>query len=109
MVALYGHVDLDRDESAGIDLNGQIVNKGGIILKHLYSETVGGPHLHFEIRYYRANDPGSETFYGGNSWPFGNPDFSEPSAGPWSYGYWHPSIGYGFAHAENHGLHFYDD
>ena len=28
----------------------------------------------------------------------------EPSAGPWSYGYWDPDIGCGFAEPRNHGL-----
>jgi hypothetical protein len=55
-VTLYVHVDLDLDEAGGLSLDGQIVKAGGLISQHLYSDTVGGPLLHFEIRYYRADD-----------------------------------------------------
>ena len=75
--------------------------------KHLYSGTRGGPHLHFEIRYYRSEDTGNETFYGNSIGPGGSSDLTEPSAGSWSYGYWNPDIGYGFGNPKNHGLFFY--
>ena len=106
IVTIYANVDLDLDENDSLFMDGQSVNCGDLISKHLYADTVGGPHLHFEIRYYRKDDIGNETFYGGNSGPFGNPDFTEPSAGIWIHGYWHPNIGYGFAHHKNHGLFF---
>ena len=70
---------------------------------------MGGPHLHFEIRYYRENDTGYEEFYGSGTGPNANLDFTEPSAGIWSYGFWNPDIGYGFADPRNHGLFFYED
>lgn len=99
MVTLYAHIDLDLDSADNLILDGQFVNKGDIISKHLYSGTLGGPHLHFEIRYYRPTDIGDEEYYG---WSGGNPDFTEPSTGSWSYGYWNPNNGYGFANPENH-------
>lgn len=97
MVSLYAHIDLDLDAQENIDLDGKFVNKGDLISKHLYSGTVGGPHLHFEIRYYRDTDDGNEDFYGGN---VGNNTM--PSSGSWSYGYWNPDTGYGFANQLNH-------
>lgn len=97
---LYGHIDLDLDEAGGLMLNGQVVEKGDLVSRNLYSETRGGPHLHFEIRYYRPDDAGDEEFYGG-------PSYSEPSSGPWLYGYWNPQVGYGFGHPGNHGLTLY--
>ncbi|MDF7824963.1 M23 family metallopeptidase [Pontiellaceae bacterium B12227] len=96
---LYAHIDLDLDEADGLLMNGQTVAKGDLVSQNLYSGTMGGPHLHFEIRYYRAADTGEEEFYGG-------PLYSEPSSGPWLYGYWDPQVGYGFAHPGNHGLVF---
>jgi len=99
MVTLYAHIDLDLDSADNLILDGEFVNKGDIISKHLYSGTLGGPHLHFEIRFYRPTDGGDEEYYG---WSGGNPDFTEPSTGSWSYGYWGPNIGYGFANPENH-------
>ncbi len=97
VVVFYGHIDLDLDEADGIDLDGQFVKKGDLVSKHLYSGTMGGPHLHFEIRYYRKADSGLEDFYGGQT-----EDKTIPSAGPWSYGYWNNNSGYGFAHPLNH-------
>ena len=97
IMTLYGHVDLDLDLADGLDLEGQYVQKGDIISKHLYSGTMGGPHLHFEIRYYRPSDTGSEDFYGGQVG-----DKTSPSSGIWTKGYWNPSEGYGFAHPLNH-------
>ncbi|VGO15171.1 hypothetical protein PDESU_03753 [Pontiella desulfatans] len=96
---LYGHIDLDLDEADGLWMDGKAVQKGELVSRNLYSGTMGGPHLHFEIRYYRADDAGAEEFYGG-------PAYSEPSAGPWLYGYWDPQIGYGFADPVNHGFAF---
>ncbi len=104
LVTLYAHIDLDLDEADSLNINEQHVNKGDIISKHLYSGTLGGPHLHFEIRYYRAGDNGTETFYG-----FANPnlpELTEPSAGNWSYGVWNPTVGYGFGNPISHGLDF---
>jgi len=99
IVVLYGHIDLNLDELDGRYLNGQSVNKGDTISKHLYSETVGGPHLHFEIRYYRPTDVGNEDYYG---WSGGSTSYTEPSSGPWTYGFWDTNYGYGFANPENH-------
>jgi len=104
LVTLYGHVDLDLDTASGLLLNGQAVAAGDLISRHLYAGTMGGPHLHFEIRYYRPGDGGDEEFYGGRAGPHGNPLFTEPSAGTWSYGFWHPTIGYGYADPRNHGI-----
>lgn len=101
MVTLYAHIDLDLDSTVNILLDGQYVNQGDIVSKHLYSGTVGGAHLHFEIRYYRPGENGDEGFYGFVG-PGGSSTITEPSAGSWSYGYWNPNIGYGFANIENH-------
>jgi len=97
MVTFYAHIDLDLDAIDNINLDGQYVNKGDLVSKHLYSGTMGGPHLHFEIRYYRPTDTGIEDFYGGNVG--GN---TAPSSGSWLYGFWNPNFGYGFAHPDNH-------
>ncbi|MCD4654339.1 M23 family metallopeptidase, partial [bacterium] len=97
MVTLYAHIDLDLDEADSIFMDGQYVNEGDLISKHLYSGTMGGPHLHFEIRYYKSTDQGDETYYG-----FSNSEFTEASAGIWTYGYWNPDIGYGFGNPVNH-------
>ncbi len=99
IVTLLAHLDIDLDEGAGLLLNNQLVKRGDLVSKHLYAETMGGPHLHLEIRYYRPDDAGTEEFYG---LPFGNADFTELSAGPWSKGYWHPDVGYGFGDPVNH-------
>ena len=101
MVTLYAHLDLDMDSADNIILDGQEINQGDVVSKHLYSGTLGGPHLHYEIRYYRTNDAGDEEFYGFVG-PGGSTTLTEPSAGSWSYGYWHPDYGYGFADPENH-------
>ena len=100
LVTIYGHIDLDLDEADSLVMNGQYVQAGDLISRHLYAGTVGGPHLHFEIRYYRPEDAGYETYYG-----FNDPAFTEPSAGIWSYGYWDPDVGYGFGDALNHGVY----
>ena len=102
LVTIYAHIDLDLDELESLYQEGDYVSKGTLISKHLYTETVGGPHLHFEVRYYRATDVGNEEFYGGYG-----ADFTEPSAGYWEYGYWNPSIGYGYANVKNHQLFLY--
>lgn len=99
LITLYAHIDLDMDEFNLMFMNGKNVKKGDLISKHLYSGTVGGPHLHFEIRYYRPNDIGDETFYGLKS-----STLTEQSSGIWIYGYWDPYIGYGFGNPKNHGL-----
>jgi len=96
MVTLYAHIDLDLDSVDNLNMNGQYVTKGDLVSKHLYSGTMGGPHLHFEIRYYRSTDTALEDFYGGNIG--GN---TSPSSGSWMYGYWNPNNGYGFAHPLN--------
>ena len=100
IVTIYGHIDLDLDEGGGLTMNGQTVARGDLVSRHLYSGTVGGPHLHFEIRYYRAGEVGTEGYYGIAV----NPAYTEPSAGPWTYGYWDPDVGYGFADPHNQGL-----
>ena len=105
IVTIYAHLDLDLDEADGISMNKRFVKKGELVSKHLYADTVGGPHLHFEIRYYRPGDTGTETFYGFYV-PRAHSELTEPSAGPWSYGYWNPTVGYGFGDPKNHGLSF---
>jgi murein DD-endopeptidase MepM/ murein hydrolase activator NlpD len=102
LVTIYAHVDLDLDAVESLYKEGDFVSKETLISKHLYAETVGGPHLHFEVRYYRATDVGNEEFYGGYG-----ADFTEPSAGYWEYGYWNPSVGYGYANVKNHQLFLY--
>ena len=104
LVTIYAHIDLDLDEAGSINMNGQNVNKGDLISKHLYSETVGGPHLHFEIRYYRPDDIGTETYYSITNTSL--PNITEPSAGQWIYGLWNPKVGYGFGNPINHGPDF---
>jgi len=106
LVTLYAHLDLDLDEADGLLMDGQTVQAGDRISGHLYAETVGGPHLHYEIRYYRPADVGDENFYGSDVGPDADADLTEPSAGPWSYGVWNPQIGYGFGDPLNHGLLF---
>lgn len=69
-----------------------------MISKNLWSGTRGGPHLHFEIRYYRPADNGTEEFYGFRE--------SVPGAGDWPYGKWDPDVGYGFGDPKSHGLSF---
>lgn len=101
MVVLYAHIDLELDEGADLSLDGKIVQQGDIVSKHLYSGTLGGPHLHYEIRYYRTADDGDEDFYGFVG-PDGSTTLTKPSAGNWQYGFWNPDIGYGYANPENH-------
>lgn len=96
LVTLYAHVDLDLDEKDGLFLDGKTVKAGDLISKNLWSGTKGGPHLHFEIRYYRPSDNGTEEFYGFRG--------SMPSSGKWPYGKWDPEHGYGFGDPSNHGL-----
>jgi hypothetical protein len=97
MLTLYGHIELDLDSAANLDLDGKFVHKGDLVSRNLYSGTRGGPHLHFEIRYYRSSDSGNEDFYGGRV-----AEKTSPSAGSWTYGFWNPDAGYGFAHPANH-------
>ncbi len=105
MVTLYAHIDLALDEAGGLSLNGQTVQTGELVSRNLYSETMGGSHLHFEIRYYRPSEIGTEEFY---AFVIGSSTvYTEPSAGVWSYGFWMPSTGYGFGDPKNHGLIFY--
>ena len=103
IVTLYGHIDLDLDSTAGLVMGGQYVERGDTVSMNLYSETVGGPHLHFEIRLYRPGDVGDELFYSFVG-PEGSETYTEQSVGSWSYGYWNPSVAYGFANPENHML-----
>jgi murein DD-endopeptidase MepM/ murein hydrolase activator NlpD len=98
LVTLYGHVDLDLDEADGLSMNGKRVKAGDLISKNLWSGTRGGPHLHFEIRYYRPSDNGTEEFYGFRQ--------AVPGAGDWPYGKWNPDVGYGYGDPKNHGLIF---
>jgi len=99
IVVIYAHIDLELDIANGLLMEGQYVNKGDLVSNHLYSQTVGGPHLHYEIRYYKTSDVGNEEFYG---WAGGNTAYTEPSAGIWEYGAWDPNFGYGFADPENY-------
>ena len=103
LVTLYGHVDLDLDEADSSSIDGRQVRQGDLVSRHLYSGTRGGPHLHFEIRYYRKDDAGTETFYGDPA-TSGSADLTEPSARPWSYGSWNADVGYGFGNPKHHGL-----
>lgn len=96
MVTIYAHIELDLDTASQLNLDGQYVKKGDLVSKHLYSGTMGGAHLHFEVRYYRTTDTGFEDFYGGNVG-----DKTVKSNGSWSYGYWNPVSGYGFSHPLN--------
>jgi len=106
LVTLYAHIDLDLDEADGLILNGATVLAGDLISQHLYAGTVGGPHLHFEIRYYRPTDIGREEFYG-FAGPRSDPSLTELSASPWPHGIWNPSVGFGFGDPRNHGLTLY--
>ncbi|AMC10317.1 hypothetical protein Lupro_03185 [Lutibacter profundi] len=101
LVTLYAHIDLDLDESQLIQLNGLYVNKGDLVSENLYSGTMGGAHLHFEIRFYRNSEIGNEEFY---SWK-SNGVYTVQSTGTlWFYGYWNSSIGYGFGNPINFGI-----
>ncbi len=100
LVTIYAHIDLDKDENNNLYMDGTQVNQGDIVSKNLYSETVGGPHLHFEIRFYRDNENIDEDFY---YWQQ-NETYTIPSSGIWSYGYWNPNIGYGYGNPENMGI-----
>lgn len=100
LVTIYAHLDLELDAKEGL-ANARYVQKGEVISKNLYRDTVGGAHLHFEIRYYRASDVGNEEFYGMQS-----TTLNVPSAGEWEYGYWNPNVGYGFGNPKNHGVGF---
>ena len=103
-VTIYAHIDLDLDRADGLSLDGKDIRKGDVVSRHLYSGTRGGPHLHFEIRYYRPRDAGHETFYGFRFPWAQDSDLSKKSAGPWLYGYWDPNVGFGFADPSNHGV-----
>jgi len=100
LVTLYGHVDLDLNEKDGLSLDGQTVKAGDLISKHLYAETRGGPHLHFEIRYYRQDDKGDEEFYGFQQ--------ETPGSGDWPWGRWDPDVGFGYGQPHNHALVLYE-
>lgn len=101
MVTIYGHVDLNLDSLQQVLPAGKYVKRGDVISKNLYAGTRGGPHLHFEIRYYRKSDSGEEEFYGFTR-RNGEGKFTEPSAGKWNYGFWNPETGYGYANPKNH-------
>ncbi len=101
--SIYAHIDLDLDEADSLFMDGTYVQKGDLVSKYLYFGTAGGPHLHFELRYYRPENIIPEKFYGFAE----TSTLTDPSAGPWSYGYWNPDIGYGYADPKNHGLVFY--
>lgn len=110
MVTIYAHLSLDLD--SGMPSSGSQVTKGQLISQHLYSQTKGGPHLHFEVRYYRPTDnvtnnctlngttTGLPEYYG---WPASS-SLTTKSSGPWSLGYWDPSVGYGFGYPPHQGL-----
>ena len=48
LVTVYAHIELN--EADGLLLEGKLVQKGELLSNHLYSGTMGGPHLHFEVR-----------------------------------------------------------
>ena len=101
IVSIYAHLDLDLDSAQHINLEGKTVKKGELISKNLYAKTVGGPHLHFEIRYYRNTDTGDEEFYGFKGMP-GTKAFWQKSAGSWTFGVWNPDVAYGYANPDNY-------
>ena len=105
LVTILGHIDLDLDEGDSLFMDGVYVEQGNIVSRHLWSGTTGGPHLHWEVRYYRPEDAATESFYG-MSPPWGDESFTAQSEGPWGYGFWNPDVGYGFGRAENHGVSF---
>ena len=78
-------------------MNGKEIHIGDTLSTHLYANTMGGPHLHFEVRYYRPEDTPPTEFYGINPVLY-----TTPSTEPWPYGRWNPEIGYGYGHPENH-------
>ena len=100
LVSIYAHIDLDEDESNHLFMDGTKVKKGDIISENLYSETVGGPHLHLEIRFYRNDESSNDEFY---HWQQ-NSTYTAPSAGIWTYGYWNLNIGYGYGNPQNMGI-----
>lgn len=104
LVTLYGHIDLDLNEADGLSLDGKQIKKRELVSRHLYSETKGGPHLHFEVRYYRPGDNGDESFYGLARPDSDDAGFAKPSAGTWTLGHWNPDIGYGYGDPHNHGI-----
>lgn len=102
LVTLYGHIDLDLDISDGLLMNGKQIKKGALVSKNLYAQTVGGPHLHFEVRLYRINENGVEEFYGQKS-----ATRTIKGTDGFPYGYWQPDVGYGFVDPKTCGLIFY--
>jgi hypothetical protein len=106
LVTIYGHIDLDLNEADGLSLEGKRVKKGDLVSRHLYSGTMGGPHLHFEVRYYKVGEQGDEEFYGFQFPGSKDTNLTEASSGPWPYGYWNPNIGYGYADPKNHGVDY---
>ncbi|MCB1324778.1 MAG: M23 family metallopeptidase [Spirochaetales bacterium] len=110
LVTIYGHLALDLD--TGMPASGSTVSRGQLISQHLYSGTVGGPHLHFEIRYYRPTDSvvngctlnGTSTGIPEYYQSFASGSFTTRSAGPWSLGFWDPSAGYGYGYPANRSL-----
>lgn len=100
LTTIYAHIDLDLDENQLIQLNGLSVNKGDIISQNLYSGTMGGSHLHFEVRFYKNSEIGNEEFY---HWQ-NNTVYTTQSSGIWSYGYWNTAIGYGYGNPINLGI-----
>ncbi len=101
LVTYYAHIDLDKDNS--LVKEGEYVERGQLISKNLYAQTMGGPHLHYEIRYYRSEDEGNEEYYGARM-PDNAKQFTELSVEPWQYGYWDPTVGYGYGNPENFGI-----
>ncbi len=100
IVTIYAHIDLDLDENSSIQLNGVVIKKGDLVSKNLYSSTMGGAHLHLEIRFYKTSEFGNEEFY---SWENNN-TFTNLSSGIWNYGYWNTKKGLGFGNPINFGI-----
>jgi murein DD-endopeptidase MepM/ murein hydrolase activator NlpD len=92
LVTIYAHLELTNP----LVTEGEFVKKGDLIDNQLYDGTMGGPHMHFEVRYYRAADEGTEDYYGLKS-----DDRNTQSAQKW-LGYWNPNVGYGYGNPRNH-------
>ena len=99
ILIIYAHIDVADDLLDNMNPDKQDVQKGDTLSMNLYEGTVGGPHLHFEIRYYLNTDDisgGYFEYYGSKM------NFDLPSESPWEYGYWSSTNGIGFGNPKNH-------